>query len=76
MKMIVGRIHLGKKIDINTWKEQYKTHEEVCEGIDDFLQDIIRNASIIFSDGKGNRIRNTSQVYIQFCMSSNVLLFG
>lgn len=23
-KMIVGRIHLGKRIDINTWKEQYK----------------------------------------------------
>lgn len=29
MKMIVGRIHLGKRIDINTWKEQYKTDEEV-----------------------------------------------
>ena len=37
VKMIVGRIHLGKKIDINTWKEQYKADKEVCERIDDFL---------------------------------------
>ncbi len=36
-KMIVGRIHLGKRIDINTWKEQYKADKEVCERIDDFL---------------------------------------
>lgn len=35
--MIVGRIHLGKRIDINTWKEQYKADKEVCERIDDFL---------------------------------------
>ena len=24
MKQIVGKIHLGRKIDINTWKEKYK----------------------------------------------------
>ena len=36
-KMIVGRIHLGKRIDINTWKKQYKADKEVCERIDDFL---------------------------------------
>ena len=36
-KMIVGRSHLGKRIDINTWKEQYKADKEVCERIDDFL---------------------------------------
>lgn len=37
MKKIVGKIHLGRKIDINTWKEQYKDDAEVCERIDDFL---------------------------------------
>ena len=37
MKKIVGKIHLGRKIDINTWKEQYKDDEEVCDRIDDFL---------------------------------------
>lgn len=37
MKMMVGRIHLGKRIDINTWKEQYKTDEGVCERIDDLI---------------------------------------
>ena len=37
MKMIVGKIHLGRKIDINTWKEEYKEDEQVCERIDDFL---------------------------------------
>ena len=37
VKMIVGRIHLGKRIDINTWNEQYKADKEVCERIDDFL---------------------------------------
>ena len=37
LKMIVGRIHLGKRIDINTWKEQCKADKEVCERIDDFL---------------------------------------
>ena len=28
MKKIVGKIHLGRKIDINTWKEQYKDDAE------------------------------------------------
>lgn len=37
MKMIVGKIHLGKRIDINTWKEQYKGDSEVRRRIDDFL---------------------------------------
>ena len=37
VKMIVGRIHLGKRIDISTWKEQFKVDKEVCERIDDFL---------------------------------------
>lgn len=37
MKMIVGKIHLGRKIDINTWKEEYKEDAQVCERIDDFL---------------------------------------
>lgn len=37
MKMIVGKIHLGRKIDINTWKEEYKEDADVCERIDDFL---------------------------------------
>jgi predicted transcriptional regulator len=37
MKMIVGKIHLGKKINLNTWKEQYKEDVSVCERIDDFL---------------------------------------
>lgn len=37
MKKIVGKIHLGRKIDINSWKEQYKYDTEVCERIDDFL---------------------------------------
>lgn len=37
MKMIVGRIHLGRRIDINTWKNQYKDDTEVCERIEDFL---------------------------------------
>lgn len=37
MKMIVGRIHLGRRIDINTWKSQYKDDTEVCERIDDFI---------------------------------------
>ena len=27
MKMIVGKIHLGRKIYINTWKEEYKEDE-------------------------------------------------
>jgi predicted transcriptional regulator len=37
MKMIVGKIHLGRKINLNTWKEQYKEDVSVCERIDDFL---------------------------------------
>lgn len=37
MKMIVGKIHLGRRIDINTWKEKYKDDTDVCERIDDFL---------------------------------------
>lgn len=37
VKMIVGRIHLGMRIDINTCKEQYKADKEVCERIDDSL---------------------------------------
>ena len=28
---------MGKRIDINTWKEQYKADKEVCERIEDFL---------------------------------------
>ena len=28
---------MGKRIDINTWKEQYKADKEVSERIDDFL---------------------------------------
>ena len=62
-KMIVGRIHLGKRIDINTWREQYKSDKGVCERIRWFsYKTYLRNASIVFSDDKGNRIRNTSQV--------------
>lgn len=37
MKMIIGKIHLGRKIDINSWKEEYKNDLEVCDRIDDFL---------------------------------------
>jgi hypothetical protein len=37
MKMIVGKIHLGRKIDINVWKDKYKDDLEVCGRIDDFL---------------------------------------
>ena len=37
MKMIVGKIHLGKRININTWKEEYKNDAEVCHRIDDYL---------------------------------------
>lgn len=33
MKTIVGKLHLGRKIDIKTWKED----ADVCERIDDFL---------------------------------------
>lgn len=31
------KIHLGRRIDINTWKNQYKDNTEVCERIEDFL---------------------------------------
>lgn len=37
MKMIVGKIHLGKRININTWKEEYKDSPDVVERINDFL---------------------------------------
>lgn len=37
VKKIVGKIHLGKRIDINTWKEKYCDNAEVVERIDDFL---------------------------------------
>jgi len=37
MKMIVGKIHLGKRIDINTWKDKYHNKPEIVERIDDFL---------------------------------------
>lgn len=37
LKMIVSRNHLGKRININTWREQYKADKGVCERIDDFL---------------------------------------
>ena len=37
MKMVVGKIHLGKRIDINTWKEDYKYNKEVINRIDDFI---------------------------------------
>ena len=37
MKMIVGKIHLGRKIDINVWKDKYKDDLEVCDRIDEFL---------------------------------------
>lgn len=37
MKMIVGKIHLGKRIDINTWKDKYHNNPEIVERIDDFL---------------------------------------
>jgi predicted transcriptional regulator len=37
MKMIVGKIHLGRKINLNIWKEQYKEDVSVCERIEDFL---------------------------------------
>lgn len=37
VKMMIGRIHLGKRIDINTWREQCKADKGVCERMDDFL---------------------------------------
>lgn len=37
MKKIVGKIHLGRKINLNHWKEEYKSDLEVCDRIDDFL---------------------------------------
>lgn len=38
MKQIVGKIHLGRKVDINTWKEKYKDDAEVSERIDEYLK--------------------------------------
>ena len=37
MKMIVGKIHLGKRININNWKDEYKDNINVVGRIDDFL---------------------------------------
>lgn len=37
LKMIIGKIHLGRKIDLKIWKEKYKDDMEVCERIEDFL---------------------------------------
>lgn len=37
VKMVVGKIHLGKRININTWKEEHKDCPDVVERIDDFL---------------------------------------
>lgn len=38
MKMVVGKIHLGKRIDINTWKDEYKEQDEVISRIDEFVE--------------------------------------
>lgn len=37
MKKIVGKIHLGRKIDIKIWLEKYKDDSDVCDRILDFL---------------------------------------
>jgi len=37
MKQIVGKVHLGKRIDINEWKETYFDIPEVMERIEDYL---------------------------------------
>lgn len=37
MKQIVGKIHLGKRININEWKETYSDVPEVMERIEDYL---------------------------------------
>lgn len=37
MKQIIGKVHLGRRIDIHTWREQYQADARVCERIDDFL---------------------------------------
>ena len=37
MKQIVGKIHLGKRISINEWKETYSDVPEVMERIEDYL---------------------------------------
>lgn len=37
MKKIVGKIHLGRRIDINDWIDKYCNNAEVVERIDDFL---------------------------------------
>ena len=65
VKMIVGRIHLGKRIDINTWREQYKSDKGVCERIDGFLTRHTYAMPVLsfLTDDKGNRIRNTSRKF-------------
>lgn len=37
LKMVIGKIHLGKRIDINDWKEKYKEEQDVTARIDDYL---------------------------------------
>ena len=58
MMQIVGRIHLGRRIDINIWKEQYKDDREVCDRVNDFL---IRHtyANSFVSNDKVNRFKYT-----------------
>ncbi len=76
-KMIVGRIHLGKRIDINTWKEQYKADKEVSERIDDFLTRHTYAMPVLsFQMTKEIELETLRKLTPQFCMSSNVLLFG
>lgn len=36
-KSIVGKIHLGKRMEIAAWKEEYGDDSEVMERIEDFL---------------------------------------
>lgn len=38
LKQIVGKIHLGKRIDINEWKDMYSDQPEVMERIEDYLR--------------------------------------
>jgi len=37
LKQIVGKIHLGKRIDINEWKNTYSNQPEVMARIEDYL---------------------------------------
>lgn len=37
MKMIIGRVHLGRRIKLTDWQEQYQDDVEVSKRIDDFL---------------------------------------